>query len=147
MEPAAARGTLFAYGTLSLPPVLEALTGCWLRSRPAVLEDHVGYLVRGEVFPAAVPQAGASVRGGLYEGIRPADWTLLDRFEGSLYERRLCRVRLADGGTREAFVYLLAPGRESVLSREGWRPEEFTLQHMQRYLEACRALRAAQENA
>lgn len=147
MEPAAESSSLFAYGTLSLPPVFEALTGRRLPSRPAVLEGYAGYRVRGEVFPAAVPRVGARLRGDLYEGIGPADWTLLDRFEGSLYERSCCRVHLEDGRTREAFAYLLAPGREGVLSQEGWRPEEFTLRHLERYLEACRALREARDDA
>lgn len=132
---------LFAYGTLSLPEVLEALIGTRPPCRPAELEGHACYRVRGAVYPAAVAQAGASTRGVVYEGIRPSEWTLLDRFEGALYECRLCRVRPLEGAPRDAFVYLLAAGREGAVAREPWSREEFARRHLHRYLEACRAFR------
>ena len=129
---------LFAYGTLVLPDVLEALLGRALPAQPAQLAGYARYRVRGEVFPALAAEAGADTSGVLYTGVDQREWALLDRFEGELYVRRAVRVE-TPAGARDAWTYLVAAGREPLLTREPWDPRSFAEGNRARWLELCRA--------
>lgn len=134
---------LFAYGTLAVPRVLEALTGHRFQGRPATLPGHVRYRVRGRVHPAAIARADGATDGILYEDVDAAAWPILDAFEGEGYERRSRSVVLHDGNERRAFVYLLRRDQEHTLTSEDWKIEEFERRHASRYEALCRAFRAA----
>lgn len=133
---------LFAYGTLSLPQVMEALTGRVHVAVPARLPGYARFRLRNAVFPGIVPHASSHVDGVLYEALDAATLVLIDRFEDALYER--CEVTvLAADRERRAFAYVVAsPFRDRLTSRP-WGRQEFERRHLQRYVAMCRRLRAA----
>jgi gamma-glutamylcyclotransferase (GGCT)/AIG2-like uncharacterized protein YtfP len=133
----------FAYGTLALPEVMQALTGRRFASGAAVLPGFARYRVRGRVYPGVVAEPGGETAGRLYAGLDAATLALLDRFEGELYERRGLPVRTGAGGSARAEVYVVRETLLGALSREPWSLEDFAARELARYLEACRAFHAA----
>ena len=104
---------LFVYGTLAPgrpnDHILAPLGGDW---QPAAVRGHLIQLGWGAAmgYPAlTLDDAGEEVRGFVFsaEGLA-AFWDTLDAFEGEQYERALATVRLDDGSTVEAYVYVLA---------------------------------------
>lgn len=100
--------SLFAYGSLQLTEVFEAVS---LESRegvPAVLADFQRTKLRGFGFPALLPIPGVQTAGILYRSLGSDAWQRLDAFEDDFYERREVTVRLLDGALCEAFTYVLS---------------------------------------
>lgn len=127
-------GRLFVYGTLLFAAVREAVCGRALGGRAATLAVHARHALRGEVYPAVVPRAGASTAGQVLEGIDDALWRVLDDWESPLYERRTVAVRVAGGELLTAQVYLLAPSCRDRLDTAPWDPETFADRHLAAYL-------------
>jgi gamma-glutamylcyclotransferase (GGCT)/AIG2-like uncharacterized protein YtfP len=120
-----------------LADVVRALTGERFASAPAHLHDHARYALHGERFPGLVAEPGARTDGVLLEGVGARALAILDRFEGSLYER--CDVVVhTTGGARAACVYRLARDGRHRLGRERWNPEVFTRRDASLYVDACR---------
>lgn len=117
-------GKLFAYGTLQVPEVQRDLAGRQFEMRPAELVDHACFAVRGQWYPAAIPQPGGRVHGQLLLGVEAETLALLDRYEGEHYRRVTLQVR-CEGEVHEAWCYLLRPGLEQLLSGEGWDLHSF----------------------
>ena len=63
---------LFAYGTLMVPSVAEAVLGRRPLSLPATLDGYARFRVWGEDFPGVIPCADHSTTGVLYTGLRAA---------------------------------------------------------------------------
>jgi gamma-glutamylcyclotransferase (GGCT)/AIG2-like uncharacterized protein YtfP len=103
---------LFAYGTLTDPEICGGLLGRMPTSIPAVLRGYARHDVRGEAYPAIVPQHGGSVRGRLYGDLSAGDLALLDAYEGDEYSRS--RVEVDTGQERVtawAYVWQADPER------------------------------------
>jgi gamma-glutamylcyclotransferase (GGCT)/AIG2-like uncharacterized protein YtfP len=132
---------LFAYGTLELPAVLEALTGRRFASEPALLAGFARFRLRGRPYPGAVPCPGASTPGQLYHGLDGSSLALLDDFEGELYERRRVEVQGAAGARHAAFAYLLGASHVALLSGEPWERARFEAEQLPDALRRCRAFR------
>src|SRR5262245_16469921 len=97
--------TLFTYGTLMYPEVLEALLLRTLSGTPAVLRDYERRRIEGKPYPGIFPCAGASVPGVMYSELDRLTLELLDRFEGMLYSR--VEVVLETGsGSAPALAYV-----------------------------------------
>ena len=125
---------LFAYGTLVFEPVLRAVAGRSLDSRPATLHGFLRRSVTGEIFPAVVESAaGDAVSGVLYLDLDDEAWRRLDRFEGELYARRSVVVR-CDGEDRPAFTYVLEPRFRDRLGSEPWDPASFAREHLEAFV-------------
>lgn len=137
--------SVFAYGTLAIPAVMEAVTGRRFPGREARVPGFARQRLRGRIYPAAVPAPGAELEGRLYDGVDPATLARLDRFEGRLYVRRSALARLAQGGERPVQLYLLAEGRRGELLQGPWDREAFVALHLGAYLASCVAFRAGQE--
>jgi gamma-glutamylcyclotransferase (GGCT)/AIG2-like uncharacterized protein YtfP len=103
---------LFVYGTLAPgrpnEHVLADVAGTW---QPAQVNGHLLEQGWGAAvgFPAMVlDEHGPEVDGYLLSSdALDRAWERLDEFEGDGYERVLTRVRLEEGGTVEAFIYVL----------------------------------------
>jgi len=130
---------LFVYGSLERAEVLHALTGAHFTARAAVLEGHRRGRISGEVYPGIVEEAGAHTRGVLYRDLDAVSLTLLDAFEGDLYERRRLQVRLSTGGRVAAHVYVVPRAHAHRVSRAHWQPRRFEREHLAGFLELCRA--------
>ncbi len=126
--------SFFAYGTLQIPSVMRAVTGHDFPCRRAVLEGFARFLLRGQIYPGIIEASGRATDGMLYESIDPRSLALLDEFEGSLYERRRVRVLWSDGGSCEAFAYVVPPARRHLLSAEPWDREHFIARHLRRWV-------------
>jgi gamma-glutamylcyclotransferase (GGCT)/AIG2-like uncharacterized protein YtfP len=94
---------LFVYGTLMEPPVQQRVFG---RVAPGQPDKLVGYrkdqirLGYDIFYPIIRPEADSSVEGLVIQ-ITPVELRLIDRYEGSAYQRK--RVTLVSG--RRAWAY------------------------------------------
>lgn len=70
--------TSFVYGTLMVDNVVHALIRRVPDSRPAVLQDHQRFRVKGAMFPAIVACPGAQVHGKVLPSPRPSVSVLTD---------------------------------------------------------------------
>jgi gamma-glutamylcyclotransferase (GGCT)/AIG2-like uncharacterized protein YtfP len=136
---------VFAYGTLEVPAVMEAVTGRRFPACEPSVRGFVRQRLWGQVFPAAVESPGSLLAGRLYEEIDRGTLARLDRFEGRLYERRAVLAQLAAGGERLAELYLLAEHGRGQLLAEPWDRDAFVRLHLEAYLEGCAAFRGEEE--
>lgn len=134
MSADAAPSRLFAYGTLMMPAVLQAVCGSPRPLRPATLFDYARFRVRNHVFPGIVPAPGAATLGVLVDDIDAALWRRLDAFESDLYERRPVTVTTADADAVDAYAYVVPSHNRHILSGEAWSPAEFAARHLAAYL-------------
>jgi gamma-glutamylcyclotransferase (GGCT)/AIG2-like uncharacterized protein YtfP len=125
---------IFCYGTLLFPEVMRAVTGREFAGTPATLSGWARYRVRGEVFPALIPEVGALTEGVVLSDVDARSLTVLDAFEGPLYLRRELEVARADGARLAAHAWVLVPGREAELTREAWDLEHFARSELHAYL-------------
>src|ERR1700759_5499341 len=73
---------LFAYGTLTFGPVVEALLGRRPLVTPAVAPGWRAARLPGRPYPGLVPAAGGQAAGGALLGLTAAEWARPDRWEG-----------------------------------------------------------------
>ena len=139
--------TLFAYGTLALPDVVDALTGRVPEARPARLAGYRCRLLLGEAFPGVERYPGSATDGVLYSDLSPADLSILDTFEDEPYQRRVVTVRPVDGETIRAWAYVVPAHAGNLLSSEPWEPARFPKSARNDTLRTCRRLRASRPPA
>ena len=138
-----APNSLFAYGPLALPDVVDALTGRVPEARPATLAGYRCRLLNGRLDPGIERHPGSITEGLLYRGLSPADLSLLDAFEESPYQRRVVTVKEAAGSTVRAWAFVVPGHASNLMSAEPWEPKRFTPSARGETLETCRRLRAA----
>ncbi len=124
-----------------LPEVMRAVTGDSPRSVRARLEGYARLSVRGECFPALVPQRRGTTAGWLYLDVGDATLALLDRFEGDLYVRRTVEVSLETGERAAAETYIVADGHADDLTAEPWDEARFRRDHLEGWMRRCVAWR------
>lgn len=125
---------LFAYGTLQLPEVLQAVIGQRRAGVPALLSGYRRFRVPGKPYPAMVVEARSSVPGLLYEGLSAAALEQLDYYEGELYERRELLVQVQSVQV-PAMSYVLGQAHGSLIAEEPWDLQAFEREHLASYLE------------
>ncbi len=93
---------LFVYGTLRDPEVQRRIIGRELAGEPDTLEDYttVQITIEDGVYPVLVKALKENVNG-LVLKVLQTDFSALDEYEGSAYER--VKVQLKSG--REVWVY------------------------------------------
>jgi gamma-glutamylcyclotransferase (GGCT)/AIG2-like uncharacterized protein YtfP len=96
---------LFVYGTLRDPEVCTRLLGRMPQSAPARLQGFIRQAVRGEPYPAIVPEGTRSVEGLLLFGLSAPELAALDAYEGDEYGRIEVSVE-TDAGQARAWVYV-----------------------------------------
>jgi gamma-glutamylcyclotransferase (GGCT)/AIG2-like uncharacterized protein YtfP len=119
---------LFAYGTLLCPEIMNEVAGSSPASAPATLRGYCRRAVRGEEYPAILPDPLGSVAGVLYRDLPAAAWERLDRFEGEMYERLPVQVKLQGGSMASASAYVVRPAFLSLLDAGDWDYDEFLRQ-------------------
>ena len=103
-----ADAALFAYGSLQVPEIFEAVTGLDLKGVPACLEGFRCVQLQGLGFPGLVVAANAKATGLVYRGLTLEAWQRLDAYEDDFYERRVVTAMLSSDEKIEVQVYLLA---------------------------------------
>jgi len=116
---------LFCYGTLQIPAVLEAVIGRPLHGVRAYLPGYAPFQVRQAEYPGLVRSPGHVTPGRLYRDTTAAEIAILDRFEGRLYRRRDQVVVMENGLRTQAWVYMVAAGRDKQVTATPWRLEHF----------------------
>lgn len=129
------RNSLFVYGTLMAPRVIEILLGRVPPNGAAVLRNYIRHPVRNHVYPGMIPHpAGASTRGILYYGLTTTEIARLDWFEDVEYTRRQVSVETdLNVATTETYVWT-NPLSELHLDAE-WSLDDFCRDHLECFLE------------
>lgn len=138
--------SLFTYGTLLFPEIMDAVVGCSLPAQRATLHGYQRYRVRGCVYPALATEQRSLVEGRLYIGLHERLWHRLDAFEGSLYERIEVPV-VVGRALQAAQVYIIKEPYQHELSRDIWDVDVFNARYKRGYLAACRQAVPADESS
>ncbi len=131
--------TLFCYGILMFPEILQAALGRVPPMREARLPDHGRFGLRhddGQTWAAIAPRSGQQVNGRCLFGITPAEWHCLDRIEEvdqGWYVRDTVIAEVAGQGRLSVQAYLAAPARRAHL-RGDWLPDRFTSDHIEAFI-------------
>ncbi len=128
--------TLFVYGTLLDPDVVQQVCGRTFRGIAAQLEGFKCRKVTGEMFPAIVPAESERVTGLLYSEISRADLVNLDIYEGDLYERCQVMVSCDDGAKITAETYILKAEYRHQLSDQKWCLRDFSGESKEAYIKS-----------
>ena len=141
--------SLFVYGTLMAPQVMQTLVGRLPVCRPATLPGYSRHPVVNCVFPGIIvasdmiPQGGqTAVQGLLYSDLTVDEMAVLDWFEDNEYTRHDVTVLLEEDEEQTTQVYVWTnPLKELDLSQP-WDYELFRTQRLSHYLshvvEPCR---------
>ncbi len=124
---------LFAYGTLMCPDIMAEVSGL---NRPGISATLPGYRrlrVKGEDYPAIVPDAAGWVTGVICRDIPKSAWILLDRFEGEMYVRVRAQVDLADGSVAAAQTYVVNGCFSGCLEDVEWNFADFLCSGKERF--------------
>jgi gamma-glutamylcyclotransferase (GGCT)/AIG2-like uncharacterized protein YtfP len=124
--------SLFVYGTLMFPEVLERLTGKGFPLRPATLFNYQRYEIKDRLYPAIAPMPGHTVEGFLLEELDEASARLLDAFEAPEYKKTELSVS-CQGKSHKTHAYVWGDAHRSLLFGE-WLPEDFKKQSLKLYL-------------
>jgi gamma-glutamylcyclotransferase (GGCT)/AIG2-like uncharacterized protein YtfP len=116
---------LFAYGTLMCEDIMREISGFRLSHEKGILKGYSRRSVKGEHYPALVPDETGRVEGILYRDIPDSAWERLDRFEGEMYERRLVQVGLNSGTILFAATYVARPAFLDQLDKSDWDFSDF----------------------
>jgi len=130
--------SVFTYGTLEVPEVMEAVTGQVFDSAIAIAEGYVRYLLKERIYPGMTSVSGQTTSGRVYFDVSRQALMLLDEFEDEIYVRQLISVRTDEGHRFNAYAYIIEPKDCAVLSINPWERERFVKDHLASYLAACR---------
>jgi len=136
---------VFAYGTLQLDEVMQAVTGSSFEALPAALEGYRRNRLVDRSYPGVAPVEGAVTRGCVYRGIDAATLERLDIFESEIYDRLELTASLGGDAPQQSlqvWVYVVAPRHRHLLSHEPWEVAEFMRDHGPGFIESCRRFRA-----
>ena len=84
--------SLFVYGTLGVNEVISALIDRRTSFCTAFALDHYRRLLQGRIYPGMIPHKGRVTSGRLYVDLTDREIAILDRFEGSTYNRECLNV-------------------------------------------------------
>ncbi|MCB0323350.1 MAG: gamma-glutamylcyclotransferase [Bdellovibrionales bacterium] len=131
--------TIFAYGTLCLPEVLQIVTDSQLPAcEPGILKGFRRFSIEGKVFPGITPAPAHSVSGVLYYAVSARALKRIDYFEDSFYERRTVEVCSVSGPKVSAFAYVVPLERTDIIGERPWDLDEFRRDHNSTYLANAR---------
>ncbi len=120
---------LFAYGTLQITAVLETLIGRIPSMTATSLAGWRVVRLRERPYPGLVRDTSRAANGLLLSGLTAEEWSLLDRFEDSVY--RLERVTTTD--MTDAWVYAWPNEFEDA----DWILGDFEQTELTSYLTRC----------
>lgn len=127
--------TVFVYGTLQYPMILDALLGRVPASEHARVRGYVRYGVKGEPFPAVVPCESGEVEGLLLNGLSPDEMAILDDYEGEQYSTCEVDVFVADETSRRrTILYVWKDEYMEWLDGKEWDRNAFETTHFDRYM-------------
>lgn len=143
--------SLFTYGTLEIPAVMEAVTGHSFLSFEASVKGYARFMIRDQIYPGMVPSSTETTNGRLYVEVDAQSLNLIDEFEDVVYIREKIFAKTCEGKFLDAYAYIISPDHVDCLSSEPWRQDYFLAHHLSKYLAGCRefhqrALRRSKKN-
>jgi gamma-glutamylcyclotransferase (GGCT)/AIG2-like uncharacterized protein YtfP len=135
---------MFTYGSLMIPAVMHAVTGCDFLSISALLQNYARYRVKGESYPGIVPEKGALTQGVLYIDVDRSSVEKLDDFEGEWYVRTPVKIKTGGGRLFPAEAYVFKEQHRELLSSEGWDAKTFEMKHLKAFLQNYKGFRINQ---
>ena len=105
--------------------IMEEVSGLCMTADSAVLRGYRRLCVKGEYYPAMVPNACYSVEGVVYQDIPQVIWSQLDRFEGKMYERKSVCIELLRGQNISAETYVMRANFTDCLDEIDWNFSAF----------------------
>ena len=114
--------------------VFEAVSGVSIKSELCVLPGYQRLKLTGQVYPGLQEKKRTSVQGFLYKGMSQSQLHRLDQYEGDEYLRELVVVRNEHHRYYTAWVYVLQPKYNSLLSNESWDAVEFERLYLSEFL-------------
>lgn len=97
---------LFVYGSLCDEALRRRLLRRDVATQPAYLNGYRAFFLTGEPYPALRRFKSAITVGLLLSGLNQIDMRRLDRYEGSLYQRRKLRI-CTEKSCQRSWVYVL----------------------------------------
>lgn len=116
---------LFAYGSLMCDDIMLEVSGCETSCVRGTLKGYCRRSVKGEYYPAIVPDVDGNVDGVVYLNLPGSAWERLDRFEGEMYSRELVRIAVNNEETINAATYVLKPAFKDHLDQSDWSFSDF----------------------
>jgi gamma-glutamylcyclotransferase (GGCT)/AIG2-like uncharacterized protein YtfP len=135
---------VFAYGTLQLDEVMEAVTGQRFEAARATLPGYRRNRLVDRSYPGVTPAPDAVTLGCLYRGIDAPTLERLDIFESEIYDRLELTVQMGASQadpTARAWVYVVAPRYRHLLSPDPWDLDAFMRDHGRVFIESCKRFR------
>ncbi|ADP84231.1 gamma-glutamylcyclotransferase family protein [Pseudofrankia inefficax] len=131
---------LFAYGTLTFAPVLDALLGRRPPVTAAIVPGWRAARLPGRPYPGLVPAPDGRASGLLLSGLTPAEWALLDSWEGDPYRVRRVRTAVADsaGPATGPFAFTYTWRSVDETAPEDWDRDRFADEWLERYVTRLR---------
>jgi gamma-glutamylcyclotransferase (GGCT)/AIG2-like uncharacterized protein YtfP len=114
--------------------VFEAVVGIAIEKQTCRLPGYERLKLAGQVYPGIREKKHASVEGVLYRGLSQSQLHRLDQYEGDEYLRELVMVRNHNHRYYSAWVYVLQPKYNILLSQESWDAVEFERLYLNDYL-------------
>ncbi|MCZ6803194.1 MAG: gamma-glutamylcyclotransferase [Proteobacteria bacterium] len=127
---------VFAYGTLMLPKVVEALTGNLFTPKAAILNGYSRYVFKDKCYPGIIEDKTGSVEGVLYVNIDDRTLSIFDWLEDTIYERHLLTVQIKDEKL-QAFTYVVPEKHQHKLDNTAWTLEKFISDDAEIYIQKC----------
>lgn len=133
----------FAYGTLQIPEIFQAVTGRRNNAHPAMLDGYARYRLTGLHYPGLIAQAGARTEGALFRGLGAREMARLDIFEDAFYERLTLPVMIRAAEVVSAEVYVIRAERLDLIDARPWSLEDFRRNHLSAFMARCLAVENA----
>lgn len=136
--------SIFTFGSLTLPEVMEAVTGRVFPTQSGWVPGYRAMMLKGECFPGLADVDEGRTAGIVYHNVDPDSLELLDRFEGSYYRRVRCFIMVSPKKAIQGWVYLMQRQYEDLLTETPWDLDEFRKFHYDQFLKVCRDFRSGE---
>lgn len=125
---------LFTYGTLTIPEVMQAVTGQTFQATDALLPGYERFCLVDKTYPGIIKSGQHATAGRVYHDIDALSLQRLDYFEDDLYVRQAVTVVLPDKSTICADVYIVPPHQIHWISNQVWSEEYFRTSQLETFL-------------
>ena len=129
---------LFAYGSLVVPEVMQAVTCRSFRHAEARLHGFARHMLEGRVYPGVTEAGGCTTEGRVYFDLDEDALARLDYFEADEYVRRTLEVEVEGESPALAFVYVIPDHLADLATDDVWDEVKFVAEELERFLEQTR---------
>jgi hypothetical protein len=105
--------------------IMHEVCGFRLSRVAGTLKGFSRWSVKGEHYPAIVPDGKSRVEGVVFRNVPDSAWCRLDRSEGEMYARQVVRIELIDKSDLLAATYVVQPEFLDRLDPSDWNFADF----------------------